>query len=498
MLQFDYQVTGNTEQRMVTGAEIIINNSEDKVEVTVSNQYLPQLCCKMVDSDKLEECLSASIANVSKSFEIVNNRLTSVKKRTFANLKVEQISLNNNLIETLENDAFYNLTNLIVLTMSRNLLEVLNPEAFSLLPNLSGLNLRFNRLHTLQTGAFEGISPRTELTVDLNGNRIRTLPDDVFSNHTFGQLDLGNNPVKKIAASFCEGCSMEKIYLSCDYLTLEDVEMIRNWAEAGGVRLYTKRRTVTSAEIIINNSEEKVEVTVSKQYLPQLCCKMVDSNNVEGCLSASIANVARSFKITNNRLRSVKKGTFANLKVNTISLSNNLIETLENDAFYNLTNLITLSLSRNLLEVLNPEAFFLLSNLAALDLMFNRIHTLQTGFFKFLTNNVQVLLNCNRISRVEKAFAGVSPRTRLTIDLNGNRIQTLSEDVFSNHTFGQLDLGNNPVKKIAKTFCEGCTMETLYLSCDYLTLEDVEMIRNWAEVALVRLFTTHICRVAFF
>ena len=276
MLQFDYQVTGNTEQRMVTGAEIIINNSEDKVEVTVSNQYLPQLCCKMVDSDsnfvmlsfdnchivELEECLSASIANVSKSFEIVNNRLTSVKKRTFANLKVEQISLNNNLIETLENDAFYNLTNLIVLTMSRNLLEVLNPEAFSLLPNLSGLNLRFNRLHTLQTGvfkflvrrfelllncnrisrvekAFEGISPRTELTVDLNGNRIRTLPDDVFSNHTFGQLDLGNNPVKKIAASFCEGCSMEKIYLSCDYLTLEDVEMIRNWAEAGGVRLYT-------------------------------------------------------------------------------------------------------------------------------------------------------------------------------------------------------------------------------------------------------------------
>ncbi|KAJ3644491.1 hypothetical protein Zmor_022216 [Zophobas morio] len=267
---------------------------------------------------------------------------------------------------------------------------------------------------------------------------------------------------------------------------------------------YTERRTVTSAEIIINNSEEKVEVTVSKQYLPQLCCKMVDSNSnfvmvsfdncdivdVEGCLSASIANVARSFKITNNRLRSVKKGTFANLKVNTISLSNNLIETLENDAFYNLTNLITLSLSRNHLEVLNPEAFFLLPNLAALDLMFNRIHTLQTGFFKFLTNNVQVLLNCNRISRVEKAFAGVFPRTRLTIDLNGNRIQTLSEDVFSNHTFGQLDLGNNPVKKIAKTFCEGCTMETLYLSCDYLTLEDVEMIRNWTEVALVRLFTS--------
>ncbi|KAJ3644490.1 hypothetical protein Zmor_022215 [Zophobas morio] len=276
MLQFDYKITSHTEQRMVIGAEIIINNFEEKVEVSVSKQYLPQLCCKIVDSARnvvvitfdnchiveVEECLSASIADVSRSFEIINNRLTSVKKHTFANLKVKQISLDNNLIETLENDAFYNLTNLTTLTLSKNLLEVLNPDAFSLLPNLSALNLMFNRIYTLQTGvfkflamkaelflncnrisrvekAFEGISPRINLTVQLSGNRIQTLSDHVFSNHTFGQLDLGNNPLRKIATSFCEGCSMETIYLSCDYLTLEDVEMIRNWAEVGGVRLYT-------------------------------------------------------------------------------------------------------------------------------------------------------------------------------------------------------------------------------------------------------------------
>ncbi|KAJ3644794.1 hypothetical protein Zmor_022497 [Zophobas morio] len=109
-------------------------------KVIVENQYIPTLCCAIFNlksdiksisfdncliEDIQEECFSEKVANVTTNIEIFNNKLTSIKKDTFRNLKVQDIYLKNNLIEVIEDDSFLNLTELIYLDLSFNKVRTL-------------------------------------------------------------------------------------------------------------------------------------------------------------------------------------------------------------------------------------------------------------------------------------------------------------------------------------------------------------------------------------
>ncbi|KAJ3645035.1 hypothetical protein Zmor_022725 [Zophobas morio] len=256
--------------------------------------------------------------------------------------------------------------------------------------------------------------------------------------------------------------------------------------------------SVEEAEII-SVSDPYDEVSVQDQFIPRLCCKILNFTHPieqiifdncaieeleEVCFSEAIQQITESLTITNNKLTSVKKGTFRNIQLKKIHLHNNRIKILEDVSFSNLSNLEILNLDQNNLQALNPNAFVVLPKLSTLNLMFNQIKILQEGAFRFLSTNPVVKLKCNQISRVEDAFKGSSARD-IVLDLSGNRMENLAEGVFSNHEFEDVNLNQNPMKNIAKKFCgENCSIKGFQCACCYLnddatqTIKDLQLVQN--------------------
>ncbi|KAJ3645028.1 hypothetical protein Zmor_022720 [Zophobas morio] len=254
--------------------------------------------------------------------------------------------------------------------------------------------------------------------------------------------------------------------------------------------------SVEEAEII-SAPDPCDEVSVQDQFIPRLCCKILNFTHPieqiifdncateeleEDCFSEAIEQITESLTITNNKLTSVKKGTFRNIQLKEIYLHNNRIKILEDDSFSNLSNLEILNLNQNNLQMLNPDAFSELPKLHTLNLVFNQIRILQEGVFKFFSANPVVHLKCNQISRVEDAFKGSLARD-IVLDLRANRIENLAEGVFNNHGFEDVNLNTNPLKTIATKFCgENCSMKNFHCICCYLNKDGLQTIRDLALI----------------
>ncbi|KAJ3644809.1 hypothetical protein Zmor_022512 [Zophobas morio] len=265
-------------------------------------------------------------------------------------------------------------------------------------------------------------------------------------------------------------------------------------------------KKISDVEEISECGNDNQSVFVDQHYILELCCKIFACKNIldavtfnncfirkfeENCFSNSVLNVRSVIRVTRNHITTIKKHTFRDLVVMQIDLSNNFIEKLEDEAFLNLNNLLILHLGGNLLTVINPKAFALIPRLESLSLYENRIRTLQPGFFSFLSaRNSDVNLACNEISQLKKsAFDGLSSRVILDLTLNGNKIEILPEDIFTNRSWQSVDLSYNPLKTISRHFCDKqCVMQIFEFDCVFLTWEDVEFIVDWAEAKEVDLY----------
>ncbi|KAJ3644808.1 hypothetical protein Zmor_022511 [Zophobas morio] len=255
----------------------------------------------------------------------------------------------------------------------------------------------------------------------------------------------------------------------------------------------------------ISECHENQSVFVEDNDIPELCCKILACRNPldgitfnscfirkleENCFSDSLQNVSFFIAITGNKITIIKKHTFRDLVVTEINLNDNSIEELEDEAFLHLDNLRSINLNNNLLKAINSKAFTLVPRLERLHLFENRITTLQAGVFSFLaTESAQIYLMCNEIFQIERsAFDNLSSRVTLDLNLNGNRIETLEEDIFNNHSVRLFDVSFNPLKKISRNFCgQECAMQDFEFTCAYLALEDVEFVLDWAKAKGVNL-----------
>jgi Leucine-rich repeat (LRR) protein len=91
--------------------------------------------------------------------------------------------------------------------------------------------------------------------------------------------------------------------------------------------------------------------------------------------------------IWNGKIQTIKKRSFHNLEITSLSLSGNKITTIEEEAFVNLSQLKTLD--RNQVKELNPRSSVGLSELDNFRVFRNVISKLQKNIFEFLENNSQ-------------------------------------------------------------------------------------------------------------
>jgi Leucine-rich repeat (LRR) protein len=133
----------------------------------------------------------------------------------------------------------------------------------------------------------------------------------------------------------------------------------------------------------ITTENDTSSVFVSYQNLTKLFCKMLNiTNEIDSltidycnvveveteCFHRQIQKVSTVIWFRHNNLKSIKKATFKNLKLEILNLMSNNIEVIEDEAFANLSNLEMINLMKNNLKRFNPNAIFRTPRLTRLDL----------------------------------------------------------------------------------------------------------------------------------
>uniref|UniRef100_A0A6V7KV87 LRRCT domain-containing protein n=1 Tax=Bracon brevicornis TaxID=1563983 RepID=A0A6V7KV87_9HYME len=163
---------------------------------------------------ELESQLDLTGAIKLRKLSIGDNTIRYIDQEAFIDLESLQIlNLSGNVLKDLPIDVFGNLTNLQSLALSRNLLkelpdiddmdnletllldgnqiELINSEAFSNLPKLKTLNIANNGLIKIAGGAFDALTSLNEL--DLSGNKLIMLPSNWITGISLNRLHLDRN-----------------------------------------------------------------------------------------------------------------------------------------------------------------------------------------------------------------------------------------------------------------------------------------------------------------
>lgn len=140
--------------------------------------------------------------------------LKGIKYQNFEKLEeLQYLSLENNQITYISNDAFKDLTKLKYLYLYSNQLNYIDEEIFKNLNNLRNLNLDINQIKFLPKGIFENM-PEVQ-RISLSVNKLQVLDDDYFSkNKKLEKIWLDGNNLKILSPTiFDDLVKLENVYL---------------------------------------------------------------------------------------------------------------------------------------------------------------------------------------------------------------------------------------------------------------------------------------------
>lgn len=182
----------------------------------------------------------------------------------------------------------------------------------------------------------------------------------------------------------------------------------------------------------------------------------------------------------NCNLTSIEPNTFdlSGNHINTLNISECMIESLKPKAFMGLIFLKYLDMGNNKIKSVYPGTFNGAKKIETIDLSRNEITILNESGFAELFNLKKLILYNNSISVIaEKAFTGLTSLQEL--DLGYNQITDL-KNVVSNLTSLQiLKLNNNKLKTINETeFYNLTNLDLLCLDHNFLTSPIIELSPN--------------------
>lgn len=144
---------------------------------------------------------------------------------------------------------------------------------------------------------------------------------------------------------------------------------------------------------------------------------------------------------------SVNKSHFKNLtKLETLGLSNNMIENISGYSFDDLVNLEDLNLIYNGIQVLDGMTFSALKMLKTLNLGYNRIQFLHPKTFDKLVNVEYINLDGNRIAFLHRnIFKNLI--SLKTINIASNKLEKIPKNLFKTTLkLEEIRLGENKIK----------------------------------------------------
>ncbi|KAI5697778.1 hypothetical protein M8J75_015495 [Diaphorina citri] len=267
-----------------------------------------------------------------------------------------------------------------------------------LLSNLETLLLRCNKITDLNGNLFRHLHNLQELSLSFNKLQIIELNSNVFD--VFEKLQL-----LEISFSLFNSNEFPYYILNKNLNTLEWLAMDNN--NIKNIRNYSLYNLTSLNYINLEYNK------ISKIH-----------NNL---FHFNIHKRLKEIRLSNNYLELIESDTFYNLKeLNTITLSYNLLKSIKTTSFKNLNNMLNIVLSFNQIKYIYPNAFVNLPNLVKLDLQDNKLKDFNLNVFSNITSKqtpMNLNLSNNYITNLYENDKKQAPIYIKSLDLSNNRIQ---------------------------------------------------------------------------
>lgn len=207
-----------------------IQLKDDAFHLLLMNESIPRLCENSVNIKNelsIIQILNSSVSDIDPGalriiptltlLRISSTLLSTVKRGVFNSIRVKEIDLSNNFISVVEEEAFDNNTNLEILKINYNAIKEISPSWFWNSSNVYKLSVIYNELTEIPDGAFRNLAKNRPLKLRLsanriseihrgafggvgdidilrlNGNKLATLPSELFTNRTIRVLQVNIN-----------------------------------------------------------------------------------------------------------------------------------------------------------------------------------------------------------------------------------------------------------------------------------------------------------------
>lgn len=445
--------------------------------MTDTNAIIEAKCSLQEIKDEIETKVNENVATLtitSNTFEFPCGNVPIFEADV---INLERLHINNNQVHRITSCAFYNLKNLRYLELIGNGLETLDENVFDDLVSLYSLDLSDNNIENIDN-IFGGLDNLFSLV--LNNNKIRNVGEDALSGlKNLHNLEINRNQVEELSDNVFQDLGD----LSHILLKNNNIKCINN--------VFSHLKNLHYLDLSHNDIAKLNNGLLEGLTIngPLVDFSFNSLEEIEENALACVQIPFGSLKLNNNKIKTIKTGTFNNILAKTILLCKNEIENIEDDAFKN-CHCETLHLEDNSISEVHLEQFncltvtyqLWLSNnkissfagafgnfcqLQRLDLDHNQIEEVSSGCFQGLDNVVLLKLGYNLIGVIEdNAFAGVNNLAVLllhnnqitnlnsntftdlpklsTLDLESNNLQALPPDLFENNLdLNYLNLSHN-------------------------------------------------------
>ena len=307
-------------------------------------------------------------------------------------VNLRKISLEENIIEDIEDGAFFGASELEEIDLNNNNLKELRRGMFKDLPNLKQVHLRYNRVKCLKNDTFQD-NKNLEL-LSLYSNEIRTIEDNPFDNLPWMKtLNIYSNPL------VCN-CHMEWFNkwqnlrpgrtVTAGNPTCVEPKHLRNLP------------IFDLTELDFECETNKENSCVSSLKCPKQCtCVKTSVRCHEAQLTEIPEDIPREVTeliLSKNSIRKINLEALKGLKeLKVLDMSGNMISTIPDNTFQTLIKLETLNLVDNYIKCIGAKAFHGLVSLKYLSLTENMISQIPESSFQDLTSLTHLYLGENAL-----------------------------------------------------------------------------------------------------
>jgi Leucine-rich repeat (LRR) protein len=400
--------------------------------VNLIRLYLSENLIKNLDSGHIFEGLNINLRTLDVSYTQLDdpntwrnlvflNNLTSLILTT-SNLqetiflsRLENLNLENNNISDIKNSSFSSM--MLSLNLSLNKLSVIGRFYFSRLTRLKDLSLASNRIEFIESQAFNDLTALESLY--LTQNNLKILEQGLLSKlRSLRLLNLNEN--------------------SFEIINMESFDWLKNLR-----KLSIAMNLLTSiADESFSNLTLIEEIDLSSQKI----------ESIGKVAFRGVPNLVR-LSLDGNLIDNIESFTFNHGMVDLVymNLATNQLDRVEKNAFQGLIRLRVLDLRNNYLEAIERRRSFLLDlpALTNLTVSFNLITSVEASCFQNNRKLMSLSLDFNRLVNVAQgAFRGLND-SLLVLKLNNNKLQLIKRFYFVGLVkLDELHLQNNQISSI--------------------------------------------------